>query len=190
MGRAAWGWTAGSAFLLLAAWARMGLLPIDPPIMAVPQSLPAIVLRTSVAVSSTVIIAACGLLLAWLARRDLRLLPLAVVIGLVPLVERALKLLIHRARPTGVGLGFPSGHAMASLALVVLVGGAAWPALRPRQKIWAALLAGLFVLIVAVGLMGQQAHWPSDILGGWAAAAAYACWTLPVIRSARVSAAV
>ncbi|MDR7402889.1 MAG: phosphatase PAP2 family protein [Armatimonadota bacterium] len=187
MRRAAWGWASGGAFLLLAAWARGGLQPIDGPVMAVTQSLPAIALRASIAVSSTAVIAACGLFLAWFFRRDLRLLPLVVVIGLVPVIERALKLLIHRARPTGIGLGFPSGHAMASLTLVMLIGGAAWPVLRPRGKVWAALLAGLFELIVAVGLMGQRAHWLSDILGGWAAAGAYACWMLPFIRSPRAA---
>jgi len=185
-----WGWAAGGVFLLLAAWARTGPLPIDRPVMALTQALPTIVLRASIVISSTAIIAACGLILAWVVRRGLRLLPLAVVIGLVPVVERTLKLVIHRARPAGIGLGFPSGHAMASVTLVLLIGGAAWPALRPRQKVWAGLLAGCFVLVVAVGLMGRQAHWLSDILGGWAAAFAYACPTLPFIRSPRAAAPV
>ncbi len=190
MRRVAWGWAAGGVFLLLAAWARTGLLPIDRPGMELTQSLPAIVLRTSIAVSSTAVIAAGGLLLAWSFRRDIQLLSLAVVIGLVPVVERALKLLIHRARPAEIGLGFPSGHAMVSVTLVLLIGGAAWPAFHTRQKIWAVLLAGMFVVTVAVGLMGQEAHWPSDILGGWTAAAAYACWLLPLIRSHRTPAPV
>lgn len=183
MRRVAWGWAAGGVFLLLAAWARTGLLPIDRPGMELTQSLPAIVLRASVVTSSTAVIAVCGLLLAWSYRRDLRLLPLAVVIGLVPVTERVVKLLIHRARPAGIGLGFPSGHAMASMTLVLLIGGAVWPTFRAHRKVWAALLALVFVVTVAVGLMGQDAHWPSDILGGWIAAAAYACWTLPLIRS-------
>ncbi len=190
MRRVAWGWAAGGVFLLLAVWARTGLLPVDRPGMVLAHSLPAIIVRTSIAVSSTAVIAACGLLLAWSFRRDVHLLPLAVVIGLVPVVERVLKLLIHRARPAEVGLGFPSGHAMVSMTLVLLIGGAAWPAFRTRRKIWAALLAVMFVVTVAVGLMGQEAHWPSDILGGWAAAAAYACWVLPLIRSHTVPAPV
>jgi len=94
-----------------------------------------------------------------------------------------LKLLFHRARPHAEpayllprpdSLSFPSGHAMAaasvlgSLTVVVRV-------LRPRRAVWlsVAVLSALIALGVALSRIYLGAHYPSDVLGGLFAAAAW-----------------
>ncbi|HIK39202.1 phosphatase PAP2 family protein [Thermoleptolyngbya sp. M55_K2018_002] len=67
---------------------------------------------------------------------------------------------------------FPSGHAMTSVAIVVvlliLLGSSRW---RP----WAVLFGVLFVLAIAWTRLYLGVHYPSDILGGWLVAIA---WTV------------
>jgi len=70
---------------------------------------------------------------------------------------------------------FPSGHAMVS-AVVYLTLGALIARLAPRTRL------KLYIMTVAViltGLVGFSriylgAHWPSDVLAGWAVGAAWA----------------
>ena len=65
---------------------------------------------------------------------------------------------------------FPSGHAMGSMTLAMVVILLAWPT---RWR-WPALLAvGVFALLVAFSRIYLGVHYPSDILGGWMAAMAW-----------------
>ena len=65
---------------------------------------------------------------------------------------------------------FPSGHAMGSMTLAMVVILLAWPT---RWR-WPALLAaGVFALLVATSRIYLGVHYPSDILGGWMAAMAW-----------------
>ncbi|GAB4131315.1 MAG: phosphatase PAP2 family protein [Cyanobacteria bacterium J069] len=96
------------------------------------------------------------------------------------LLNLALKEFWKRDRPwlwdTGTprphDFSFPSGHAMTSTALVVLLlillGSSRW---RP----WAAAIGVLFVLAIAWTRLYLGVHYPSDILGGWLVAIA---WTV------------
>lgn len=102
---------------------------------------------------------------------------LLAAIGLVRIVNTPLKWLFDSPRPptnaagtndVAVGLGFPSGHAMGTFliggALVIVV----FRLTRCRWRRW----ASLSIVIVAViadgfGRVAVQAHWPSDVLGGW-----------------------
>ena len=94
-----------------------------------------------------------------------------------------LKLAFQRARPHAEpayllprpsSLSFPSGHTMGcagvvgSLAVVVR-------ALRPRRAVWATLglLSVVMILGVALSRVYLGAHYPSDVLGGLFAAAAW-----------------
>lgn len=74
--------------------------------------------------------------------------------------------------PRPYDFSFPSGHAMTSVALVVvllvLLGSSRW---RPG----AAALGVLFVLAIAWTRLYLGVHYPSDILGGWMMAIA---WTV------------
>ncbi len=97
-------------------------------------------------------------------------------------LDRVLKAAVHRSRPTfgathviPAADSFPSGHSMASfigfamLAYVLVVHR---PATRARRV---ALISAAAAMIVLVGVsrvyLGR--HYPSDVLAGWMAAAAW-----------------
>jgi undecaprenyl-diphosphatase len=113
---------------------------------------------------------ACVLALLW-RRRPLTALLLTLA-SLGAALNPPLKELFHRARPdlfaprvSESGYGFPSGHAMTSMAIVGGLCAVAW---RTRAR-WPALLAGgLFVLAVGASRVELGVHYPSDVLAGWA----------------------
>ena len=66
--------------------------------------------------------------------------------------------------------GFPSGHAMASMALATVVTFLTW---RTRYR-WPALaLSVLFVLVVSGSRLYLGVHYPSDVLAAWLASLAW-----------------
>ena len=98
----------------------------------------------------------------------------------------ALKSGFDRPRPELVPHGsivytasFPSGHSMMA-ALVYLTLGALLARLQPqrRLKAFVLLLAVLVTVAVGVSRVYLGVHWPTDVLAGWAAGAAWAmaCW--------------
>jgi undecaprenyl-diphosphatase len=104
------------------------------------------------------------------------------------LMGSVLKLGFDRARPDLVPHGtrvvtssFPSGHSMLS-AVVYLTIGALLARVESRRRMKAFLLTFAFVLTLVVGVSRVYlgVHWPTDVLGGWAAGAlwALACWLL------------
>ncbi|MFN8539992.1 MAG: phosphatase PAP2 family protein [Thermomicrobiales bacterium] len=84
------------------------------------------------------------------------------------------KALFQRSRPAlwpaalpETDYGFPSGHAMGSLAVIVTLIILLW---STRWR-WSALLLGTpFVLAVGISRVYLGVHYPSDILAGWCAA--------------------
>ncbi|MGE5655718.1 MAG: phosphatase PAP2 family protein [Actinomycetota bacterium] len=93
-------------------------------------------------------------------------------------INRTTKLLLHRVRPDlwqspapELDYGFPSGHAMASMtlviALIILTWGSRWCWL-------VAIVGGIFVVAIAWTRLYLGVHYPSDILAGWAASIAWA----------------
>ena len=125
------------------------------------------------------VLVGAGLLMARHATRQLKAL-LGVSV-LTEALNLLLKSLIHRQRPhLWAGLwsltdySFPSGHSMAAMAIYGLL--AYLLSLYYPREAWLIKL-GAAGLILAIGasrmLMGV--HWPTDVLGGYAAGACVLC---------------
>lgn len=65
---------------------------------------------------------------------------------------------------------FPSGHAMGSMSLALVVVLLAWPT---RWRWFACVGMAFFVAMVGLSRVYLGVHYPSDILAGWAAASAW-----------------
>jgi undecaprenyl-diphosphatase len=93
------------------------------------------------------------------------------------LLPELVKAAVARPRPTlwpwllaTTGYSFPSGHAVAGMALYPLLG---WLTLRGRGRGRAGYALGLAVgAFVGVGRLYVGVHWPSDVAAGWAIGAA------------------
>ena len=99
-----------------------------------------------------------------------------------PLVEQVFKHAVHRSRPPygaryllNHSYSFPSGHAMASfvgIGMLLYVLGRFWRPPRPWRGVVAACGVA-FVLLVGFSRVYLGVHYPSDVLGGFAASAAW-----------------
>ena len=90
-----------------------------------------------------------------------------------PGAEGVMKILIGRARPEEVSMGFPSGHATAAAAFfgaVIYLAGSLPVTVRVLVRVG----AGLVIVLVAVARVVLRAHWPSDALAGIALGLAFA----------------
>ncbi|PNS07961.1 PAP2 superfamily protein [Lysobacter silvestris] len=122
-------------------------------------------------------------LVVWLAFRHRRRAAVFATIAIVgsALLNVATKHYYGRARPSlweslapETTFSFPSGHAMGSMTLAAVLVLLAW---NTRWRWMVAIAASAFVLVVGTSRLYLGVHYPSDILGGWAAALA---WTLGV----------
>jgi membrane-associated phospholipid phosphatase len=93
------------------------------------------------------------------------------------LLNMATKQFFQRGRPTlwesiapEHTFSFPSGHAMGSATLAMVVVLLCW---HTRWRWLAVVLAGSFALLVGVSRIYLGVHYPSDILGGFAAGIAW-----------------
>lgn len=104
------------------------------------------------------------------------------------LASTLLKQGFARPRPDLVPYGtqvftasFPSGHAMAS-AVVYLTLGTLIARLVPGRglKLYVMAVAAVLSGLIGISRIYLGVHWPSDVLAGWAAGAAWAlgCWVV------------
>ncbi|MBP7760387.1 phosphatase PAP2 family protein [Candidatus Saccharibacteria bacterium] len=121
------------------------------------------------------------LVILWRARRYRDMAVVALGIGGSAVINVILKALFQRDRPqlwerivTENSYSFPSGHAMASASLAVVIMVILWPT---RWRWWA--IAGGVVYMVVIGLtrLYLSVHYPTDIMAGWLVAAV---WVLAV----------
>lgn len=119
------------------------------------------------------------LVVGWLLwRRRLRAsLFFALSMLAVRALETAGKAVLGRHRPSlwlssapQRSFGFPSGHALAAMALATALGVLAWPT---RARWWVVGCGGCFVLLVSTARMYLGVHYPTDVLGAWLAALAW-----------------
>lgn len=109
----------------------------------------------------------------------------AAVIGST-LLNTALKAIFRRARPdfwehlvVENSYSFPSGHAMASMAVAAALVVLTW---RTRWR-WAVVAgAAVYVLAVGVSRMYLGVHFPSDVLAGWSVSVVWVAVVVAVLR--------
>ena len=109
-------------------------------------------------------------------RRNALLAVVGPLLGAVTIVT--LKNIFQRARPEGaLALGvhtysFPSGHATASAASLLTVG-----YVLARERLvpwWSVAVAAVLALLVGTSRVYLDAHWATDVAGGWAVGAGLA----------------
>ena len=118
-----------------------------------------------------------------------------VSVGGGALLSTILKLVVARPRPDIVphlvevsSASFPSGHAMLS-AVVYLSLGALLSRVEgpPRLKIYILSVAIALTLSIGLSRVYLGVHWPTDVLAGWCAGAAWAvlCWRVALFLQRR-----
>jgi undecaprenyl-diphosphatase len=137
-----------------------------------------------IAVLSLLTLAVGGYLFLDGKRRAALLVVVAVAGGLA--VATLLKQGFQRPRPDLVPHGvyvyttsFPSGHSTMSAATYLTLGALlARVQRRRRQKLFLMGFAVLLTVIVGFTRVYLGVHWPTDVLGGWAAGGVWAllCW--------------
>ena len=116
-----------------------------------------------------------GIAIVFIVRRDWRhVAVLAITCGGGALLNGALKLVFHRARPTyavefhAASWSFPSGHAMDSLIVYGLL--AYWlGARRPEHRRLIYLAAGVLVCAIGYARLYLGVHYLSDVIAGYCA---------------------
>lgn len=116
---------------------------------------------------------------------------LVIAVGGGAMVSGLLKHLVARDRPDIVPhlsavytSSFPSGHSMLS-AVAYLTLGSLLARITPRRRTRLFLLFAAVLLTVIVGLsrVYMGVHYPTDVLGGWAAGLTWAiiCWIIATL---------
>lgn len=97
---------------------------------------------------------------------------------LARLPHRLVKEIVRRPRPSADvvnvllpadGFGFPSGHAAGAVIFFGFLAWLVWLRVRrPLVRIAALTGCGTFILLIGLSRVYVGAHWPSDVLGGYA----------------------
>lgn len=142
----------------------------------------------STTILTLVTAAVAGYLLAVGKRRTMFYLLGAVIGGAI--LSSTLKLGFARPRPEIVGhldkplsSSFPSGHSMVSAVVYLTLGALlARTAPRHRLRIYFVTVGASLALLIGVTRVFLGVHYPSDVLAGWSAGAAWALFCLMLAR--------
>lgn len=144
-------------------------------------------------VLSLLTLAVAGFL--WLGGKPHAALFVLVAVGGGIVLSTALKGFFDRPRPDLVPHGsyvyttsFPSGHSMLSAVTYLTLGALlARVQARRRLKVYLLTLAVVVTLLVGVSRIYLGVHWPTDVLAGWSAGAAWAllCWVAALLLQRR-----
>ena len=127
-------------------------------------------------------------------KRGAAVLVLASVTGGV-LLSSILKLGVDRPRPDLVPhlieeytASFPSGHAMLSAVVYLMLGGLLSRVEGPRRiKIYVLSVSVILTFLIGLSRIYLGVHWPTDVLAGWCAGATWAvlCWRVALALQRR-----
>ncbi len=126
-----------------------------------------------------VVPAATAIAILLLMRRQWKMLGFWLCAGLGgSALGVSIKLLWHRTRPHlwdssypyPKDFSFPSGHAMASMTLILMLVVLLW---KTRWQSPALVFGGLFVLAISWTRLYLGVHYPSDVMAGWMLAIAW-----------------
>lgn len=101
-------------------------------------------------------------------------------------LNEAIKAIVQRSRPAwehlavADGYSFPSGHAMVSLAFYGMLAYTLGARVKRRMAVYA--VVALLVLLIGASRLYLQVHYATDVIGGYAAGAA---WLLVCIALSR-----
>jgi undecaprenyl-diphosphatase len=140
----------------------------------------------SAGILAIVTLASAGFLL--LQRKGHLALYVVAAVASGTIASTLLKLGFDRPRPDLVAHGqviytssFPSGHSMLSAVVFLTLGALlASGQTNLRMRAYLIALAAFLALIVGASRVYLGVHWPTDVLAGWTAGAAWAlvCWAL------------
>jgi undecaprenyl-diphosphatase len=106
-------------------------------------------------------------------------------------VTPILKAIFARARPTLFEVikrpdtySFPSGHSMSAVVIFGSIA-AVIIALRPPAKVPVTIAAGILMVCIGVSRVYLGAHWPMDVLAGWASGVPFLIATVHIIHRAK-----
>ncbi len=124
---------------------------------------------------SMAIIAAVAVLVLWIKVRRGDAVLVAVVAAGAGLLVRVGKATVGRERPpaefrlvTETNESFPSGHALASAAIVGVILVVVVPLIRrPAWRVTVIALGVLFVLSIGWSRVYLGVHWATDVIAGW-----------------------
>ena len=126
----------------------------------------------------TVIVVAAGVLLLRARRRFEALLLVVVMLG-EGVWDNLIKFGVHRRRPQLFphaalsSFSFPSGHAMATLCLIGVLLVIVWAQFRPVWRWVFGIMAPILLLGIGLSRVYLGVHYPSDVVAGWCAGAAW-----------------
>ena len=146
--------------------------------------------------SPVFVVVIVALMAIWCWRRSERVLAVGVIAICAgeALLDGVLKRVVHRVRPEfgarflhGQSFSFPSGHAFGSIVVYGLVAFLIIDFYRPGRPIRRLILGAAAALIFFIGLSRTYlgVHYPSDVIGGWAAGVAWLAICLTGLRFAR-----
>jgi membrane-associated phospholipid phosphatase len=114
-----------------------------------------------------------------LVRRNVRVAMFLVIsVELSGLITEIAKYAASRPRPTTAlvtapSTAFPSGHALGVMVGVLALLTVAFPVVRRPLRTWLVALGALTVVMIGIGRVVLNVHYPSDVLAGWALGYAY-----------------
>ena len=139
----------------------------------------------STSVLTLLTIFTAGYLLA--SRKFISAVMVPISVGGAAIVMNALKDVFSRTRPDVVphlvdvtSASFPSGHAMVATAAYLTLGVLMAETSSRRVGIYVMTCAVAISLMIGFSRVYLGVHWPTDVLAGWCAGAAWAmaCWLL------------